>query len=259
MPLPLPSGRCKRLASADQGKEGTRPISVTKDKLIAHAREHGLGHIAPSLSTVTVINYLFEKGLLPEDRFILSKGHGCYALWVHLAEKNEAFRMKYLAGTLPGCIERFDDLIPFSTGSLGHGLPLAVGVAFAMKLQHKPGTVFCLCGDGEMQEGSNWEALTFAVTGKLSNLCLIIDGNSLQAMTKTEKIDRQGLTGKLTGFGLWTLLIDGHNKAALADAFSLEGPNRPKAIFLRTVKGYGVEEMEGKAKWHYRTLPKKGQ
>ncbi len=189
---------------------------IRKD-LIEIAVNNKAGHIASSLSCVDILVALYYNIMNIQkhntqwkgrDRLIFSKAHGCYGLYSILADigyisKNDWYNF-YKGSFLMGCVERsLEHGIEASCGSLGHGLPIAVGIAFGAKLQNKTYKTYCIVGDGEMQEGSNWEAIQFAVKHELSNLIIIIDNNKLQAMdfTNKEDIGIKSLHGKLRYFG----------------------------------------------------------
>jgi transketolase len=235
------------------------------------------GHIAPSLSCteILVALYYHEMNIAEDphwedrDRMIFSKAHGCYSLYAILADigyiPQKQWHNFYRDSELSGCSEQNIDFgIEASCGSLGHGLPMAVGQAFAAKLQKKNINVYCIIGDGEMQEGTNWEALQFASKFKLDNLIIIIDANKLQAMDFVDKVltDQDiisDLTMKMQAFGCHVETCNGHSLSALLDTFSslksLEHNNGPKALIADTIKGHGLNCMEGVAKFHFR-LPK---
>lgn len=207
------------------------------------------GHIAPSLSCVDILVALYYGGMGADDQFILSKAHGGYGLYAILADKGILPRDRWERFDLPGCVERMPEYgILAGCGSLGHGLPLAAGLAFIHVLQGKPGRVFCLVGDGEMQEGSCWEAVQFIVHHRLP-VILIVDENGLQAMDKVENISKGSLGLKLGGFGLQTLICGSHPKK-IAEA--LEKLIPPAGLRVFTVKGAGMPCAEGVAKFHYR-------
>lgn len=195
------------------------------------------------------------------DRFILSKGHACSAYYVVLAERGffpkewlDEFYMDggHLAGHathagVPG--------VEFSTGSLGHGLPVACGMAYAAKkdvLQHR---VFTLLSDGECDEGSNWEAALFAPHHKLDNLTVIIDYNKIQSLgTVKEVLNLEPFADKWRTFGWSVAEIDGHDFQQIENALTNlpANPGKPTCIIAHTVKGKGVSFMEDKLLWHYR-------
>ncbi len=157
-------------------------------RLLRMHYESGVGHIGGNLSALDAMLYLHHYVMSTEDQFVLSKGHAAGALYVTLWSrgilKESDLRSFHKDGTLlsghppPG---RLED-IPVATGSLGHGLPMACGMALARKLKNQPGKIFCLCSDGEWQEGSNWEALIFARHHQLSNLVVLVDVNGLQGL-----------------------------------------------------------------------------
>jgi transketolase len=143
--------------------------------------------------------------------------------------------------------------VHFSTGSLGHGLPFGVGIAKAWQLQKREGRVYVIMSDGEMQEGSNWEAIQFAAHHRLANLTAIIDNNNLQSITTVEEtLDLRDLKAKLNAFGWGASYQDGHDVDVLKADFAY-WHNAPRAIIAVTTKGKGVSFMEDKVEWHYKT------
>ena len=221
-----------------------------------HYESH-VGHIGGNLSCLDILLTLYHEVLRPEDSFILSKGHSVGALYVTLwslgrlsdddlrSFHKDATRLggHVTAGAVTG--------VPFGTGSLGHGLSLAAGMALGAKLQQRPGRIFCLMSDGEWNAGSNWEALIFLSHHRLNNLTLIVDLNGLQGFGRTRDIaDIEPLGEKLRSFGLRTIEVDGHDPLALAGALAETGPE-PLAIIAKTHKGRGVSFMEDRFEWHY--------
>jgi transketolase len=198
------------------------------------------------------------------DRLIFSKGHGCYGLYAILADigflPREEWENFYTENSnLPGCIERKPEYgLEASCGSLGHGLPMAVGLALGALIQKKRYSVFCIVGDGELQEGSNWEAIQFSIKHQIKNLIIIIDRNRLQAMDFIINIlDRRkgDLIKRLKGFGLSPIVCPGHNILRLVKSIHLAKSSKtkhPKVIIAETVKGYGLRCMENIPKFHYR-------
>jgi len=143
--------------------------------------------------------------------------------------------------------------VEFSTGSLGHGLPVAAGIAFAAKLDGADFRTFVLMSDGELDEGSNWEAFLFCGHHKLSQLTVIVDRNRLQSMKSTEEtLMLEPLSDKLRSFGWEVFDIDGHNYDQLENSL-IEESDKPSFIIANTIKGKGVTFMENKVEWHYRT------
>ncbi len=236
-------------------------------KMIAKA---GGGHITPAFSIVEILTVLYFEILRVSknnftdenrDRFILSKGHGCAALYSTLAQAGfipesmlDTFCQpeSHLGGhpdfqAVPG--------IEATTGALGHGFPFAIGMALAGKMDKKPYRVFTILGDGECQEGSVWEAAQFAAHHKLDNLVAILDYNKYQAMGKIENIlDLEPVRQKWDAFNWAVEEVDGHDISALQKIFhSLPfKQDKPSMIIAHTVKGKGVSYMEDEAIWHYR-------
>lgn len=241
--------------------------------IVQVAVANGAGHIAPSLSCVDILvalyygamNYDFNN---PQwngrDRLIFSKAHGCYGLYAILAERGvipeHEWRQFYREGsTLTGCMERrLEYGLEAGCGSLGHGLPLAVGSAFGAKLRGSMSHTFCVIGDGEFQEGACWEALQFAVKHRVENLTIIIDHNRLQAMDfLTCILDHfdSDLESRLRGFGLEPIICPGHNAELLAATLrdgKMAKLQMPQVIIAETVKGYGMKCMENVPWFHFR-------
>jgi transketolase len=222
--------------------------------------ESGVGHIGGNLSCLDLMLALHHRVLRPSDQFVLSKGHsaGAYyiTLWTLGKLGEDDLRQFHKDGTrLSGHppTAGIDDIL-FATGSLGHGLGLASGLALAKRLKGEPGRVFCLTSDGEWNEGSSWEALIFARHQRLDNLTIVVDLNGLQGFGTTREVaDLDPLAEKFRTFGLPTEVIDGHDLEAICQALraDLDGPN---VVVARTVKGSGVSFMEGRMEWHYLPL-----
>lgn len=218
------------------------------------------GHLGGNLSCIDGIMTLFHSHLKQEDQFILSKGHSAGALYVTLWTLGkltdsdlETFNQDNTI--LPG--HPSGDSIPgllFSTGSLGHGPSLACGLALAAKSQKADKHVYCLCSDGEWQEGSCWEALTFSVHQKLDNLTIIIDQNGMQGFGSTEEvISCKDLSKRISAFDAFVVSANGHNETEIINALNLETNFKPKVIILNTLKGNGLH-FEGKLESHYLPL-----
>ena len=242
-----------------------------RKKTIALSCNSGAGHLAPSLSTVEILTVLFRDFLTynrndakdgKRDRLIFSKGHGAYAYYVILNElgfiPHEELENFYKGASIKGCLTQdLDYMIEASTGSLGHGLPIAVGLAQAFKMQHKSNKVVCIVGDGEMQEGSNFEALALAYRFKLDNLLVIVDANDLQAMDKVADVglDNARLAKVLNSYTENFAKIDGHNERLLHNEmrkfFQLKNGNF-SVLFCDTVKGKGVDICENSIAHHFR-------
>lgn len=234
----------------------------------------GGGHIPASLSIVEILVFLYNNILKinprwakdpDRDRFILSKGHACVALYAILAEKGFFPKAKLdnfgkkgsILGGHPDMLKVCG--IEASTGSLGHGFGFGAGVALAGKFDQKDYRVFVIIGDGECQEGSVWEAAMFAPQFKLDNLVVIIDYNKIQAMDYLHKIiSLDPIVDKWRAFGWGVREVDGHNFSRLEGTFKdipfVKG--KPNLIIAHTVKGRGISFMENTPIWHYR-LPNK--
>jgi len=231
------------------------------------------GHIAPSLSCVDILTALYYDSMSykpkepfwdDRDRLIFSKAHGCYALYAILADKGVIPKKEWKNfytenSTLLGCAERNVEYgLEAGCGSLGHGLPIAVGVAFGAKKKSKKCHTFCVVGDGEMQEGSVWEALQFAIKHEIGNMTIIIDYNRLQAMDFIIKIldkEEGQLIKKLEGFGLLPERCQGHDVIKLADTIKIAKTcqkDKPNIIIAETIKGFGLKCMENVPKFHFR-------
>ena len=227
-------------------------------------------HIGSCLSIADIIAVLYNDILLYDpknsklksrDRFILSKGHACAILYAALAVKgffkiNELSKFAQLNSKLMSHASHKVSGVEFSTGSLGHGLPFAVGTAFSSKLKRQNWSVYVVLSDGELNEGSNWEALMFAAHHKIDNLCIIIDNNKLQSLTTTKKtINLKSLREKFKVFGLNTYEIDGHDHYELKRILckKVKKQNKPKIVIANTIKGNGIDFMENKVEWHYRS------
>ena len=229
-------------------------------RLLRMHYESKVGHIGGNLSALDAMLHLHARVLGDDDVFVLSKGHSAGALYVTLwaiglvsdAELATFHRDgTRLAGhTIAGWHKR----IRFATGSLGHGLGLAAGVALGKRLRGEPGTVYCLLSDGECEEGSTWEGLMFAHHQKLANLVVLVDANGMQGFGSTEEVaSLEPLGPKFRGFGMQVAEIDGHAPEAL-DAALARRPDEPLVVLLRTRKGHGVSFMEGRMEWHYLPL-----
>lgn len=226
------------------------------------------GHTGGSLSCIDILNVLYNEimNVGPEnirspdrDRYIQSKGHCVEALFVVLADKGFfpesdletlcSYKSHYI-----GHPTKKVNGVEQNTGALGHGLPLSVGTAIAAKLDQKSYRVFTLMGDGELPEGSNWEAALTASHYKLDNLCAIVDHNRLQITGKTKDVcNTDPLDQKFESFGWSVRHVDGHDHAQLKAVLSnlpFE-ENKPSMIIAHTIKGKGISYMEDQIKWHH--------
>lgn len=232
------------------------------------------GHIGGDLSVSDILTVLFfgvlrldpSNPAWPErDRFILSKGHCAAALYAVLALRgfidpaSLATFMQPLSALNGHPNRRKVPGVEANTGPLGHGLPIGVGAAIAARLSGRDTRTFVVLGDGELQEGSNWEAAMAAGHRGLDNLVAIIDRNRLQQGARTEATSRlDPLTDKWTAFGWQAVEVDGHDVAALLDVLTRPHPGRPLAVVANTVKGKGVSFIEDRVEWHHK-VPSAGE
>ncbi len=233
----------------------------------------GSSHIGSVLSIVDVLAVLYGKimnydvknpKLELRDRFILSKGHAGAGVYAVLAEvgffdKSELLNHCQNGSKFSGHVSHKGvPGVEFSTGALGHGLSVASGMALRAKLDNLDYRVFVMLGDGELDEGSNWEALMFSAHTKLNNLCMIVDRNNLQSIDTTENtLALEPLSEKIRSFGWHVQELDGHNHIAIEEALN-NCVDMPLCIIANTIKGKGVSYMENSVEWHYKT-PKDGQ
>ena len=241
-----------------------REIRISALRMVHRARA---SHIASALSIADIVAVLYGHTLRLDpkdpdfalrDRFILSKGHACVAVYAALAEvgfipkaqletygDDFSWLMNHISHKIRG--------VEFSTGALGHGLPFGVGKALAAKAQGASWRTFVLLSDGEMDEGANWEALMFAAHHKLSALTAIIDYNKLQSLgSVASTLGLEPLADKLRAFGCAVTEVDGHDHAQLMQALQQGAPEQPTVVIAHTTKGRGVRFMENRVEWHYK-------
>ena len=243
-------------------------LRITGLKMVQKAHS---GHIggAFSMSELMAVLYFDKMNIRPEDprwedrdRFVLSKGHCTVALYPTLALRGffdvsllDTFRK--IDGHLSGHAEmKYVPGVDMSTGSLGQGFSVAVGMAQGAKLAKKELTVYALMGDGEIQEGQIWEASMYAGAHGLDNLVAFVDSNKVQLDgTVKEVLDTGDLKAKFESFGFFTQSIDGHDVEAISDAIdrAKAEKGRPSMILLNTVKSKGISFMEGRHEWHGKT------
>jgi transketolase len=223
-------------------------------------------HAAGAFSCLEIVDCIYfglmrrdEEGRLT-DTFLLSKGHGSLAQYVVLEELGVLPREELDNFCKPGSIlgTHPDFGIPgieAATGSLGHGLPITVGMALADKVQGVDRTVYVVLSDGELQEGSVWEAMMVAPTLGLKNLVAVVDLNDFQSLGRTSETHPNfyPVLDKVSAFGWETVEVDGHDQQAIFDAVSSRQGNAPLMVIARTIKGKGVSYMENVPIWHYRS------
>lgn len=234
--------------------------------ILEQSKRAHVGHIGSALSIADIVATLYggalrlDRAEADRDRFILSKGHAVLALYAALQETGrlDAEAMDSFCGEgtpLGAHPEHRLDGIDFSTGSLGHGLPIGAGAALAARIDRSDRRVFVLLSDAECNEGSVWEAVMFAAHHKLSNLVAIVDVNGQQALGKTRDVlDLDPLTDRWRAFGWDVHEVDGHDQDAMAATIaSLDTvPGAPPHVLLATTTfGKGVSFMEGELQWHY--------
>ncbi len=224
-------------------------------------------HLGCSYSIIDILVTLYhavidldaiKKQRPSRDYVILSKGHAASGLYAALASVDlipRTMLSNYHQGFLGGHPTRMPAHgVEASTGSLGHGLSIAVGMALAAQHDALPSRFFVIVGDGECQEGSIWEAITMAVRLKLDNLTVIVDYNNLQGLDRSDDIATEPLDGKFKAFGCTVTHVDGHDHQALANNFGApRTPQRPRVIIAHTTKAKGVPFMEDKLAWHYKS------
>ena len=239
-----------------------------RQKILTYILGANAGHTGGSLSCIDILNVLYNHTLNvgPEnfsspdrDRYIQSKGHCVEALFVVLADKgffpeSDLETLGKYQSHYIGHPTRKVAGVEQNTGALGHGLPLSVGTALAAKLDNRAYRVFTLLGDGELPEGSNWEAALTAAHYKLDNLCAIIDHNKLQITGPTcDVCNTDPIDAKFESFGWAVRHVDGHNIKDLKETFGQMpfAPGKPSLVIAHTVKGKGISYMENQLKWHH--------
>lgn len=240
----------------------------TRIDIVKQVYEAGSGHPGGSLSCADILTVLYFNQMninenQPKDplrdRFVLSKGHCSIALYSILAQRGFITK-EDLKGfrKIDSILQGHPDMtkisgVDMTTGSLGQGLSVANGMALASKLNHEGYRVYCLLGDGEIEEGQVWEAAMTASKYKLDNLCAIVDYNNLQIDGTIEEVKGlDNIEGKFKSFGFNTILVDGNNIEALIDSFESAKlvKEKPTIIIAKTIKGKGVSFMENKVEWH---------
>ena len=240
-----------------------------RERLLSVTELGQRGHIGPALSILEIVDVAYKrvmdstliKSQSPKrDRFLLSKGHGCLGLYVVLEDLglldglNLESYCKYESSFGGHPESATVPAIEFSTGSLGHGLPVGVGMAKAAKIRNEGWKVFVLLGDGELNEGSIWEAAAHASKHKLDNLIVIVDFNNMQASGPVhEVLDMSSLREKWQAFGFDTSEVNGHDERAIEDSLTKEPKNSmPRCVIAYTVKGKGITQAENSTLWHHK-------
>ena len=259
-------------------EQPVRQLGIDSEQLARKVRLHsvhmtsrgGSSHVGAAFSIADILSVLYGQVMqidpnrpraTSRDRFILSKGHAGAAVYATLAEcgffPTEKLATHYQDGSdLSGHVSHKGvPGVEFSTGSLGHGLPVATGMAYAAKHRDERHRVFVLLGDGECDEGSNWESILFAAHHGLDRLVAIIDYNKIQSLAPVEEtLGLEPFTDKWRSFGWSVVETDGHDHAQLSEALAdRHTPGKPTCVIAHTTKGKGVSFMENSVLWHYRT------
>jgi len=217
------------------------------------------GHVGGALSCIDIMVALYFDAMREKDRFVLSKGHCAEALYSVLAAKGFFPQEKLMTycqegSRLYGHPTRKVPGVEINSGSLGHGLPVSLGMAIAHKMDNNPGCIFVMLGDGELGEGSNWEAAMAAGHKKMDNLVAIVDRNRLQITGNTEEVlSQDDVCERFASFGWAACEVDGHDMAALCEVLKNAPlkPGKPTLICANTTKGKGVSFMENDPSWHH--------
>jgi len=250
----------------DRAAAGARCLSYRR-RILDISQQVTALHIAPAFSCVEIVDALYNGVMRREgeraafrDVFLMSKGHGCMIQYVILEQLGVLARADLDSYCKPeGRLGAHPDYgtpgIAASTGSLGHGLGIAVGQAFAEKLKKTDTRVFCVMSDGEFQEGSTWEAMLTAANLGLSNLVVLMDNNDFSGLERMSEGHRAfyPLVEKAEAFGWVAREVDGHDGGAVFDAALAQDGARPLLVVCKTVKGKGVSYMEHVPIWHYRS------
>ena len=248
------------------------PVYI-RSKMIDILYTSKAGHLGSGMSVVEMIIAMYNSVNLKDikskknyrSRIIISKGHCASATYTIMnffnLITNKMLKTYHKNGSfLAGHVSHSVPYVEHSTGALGHGLSVAVGCAFALKKKYpkKKPLSLCLCGDGELQEGSIWEALMFAAHHKLDNLVVLIDYNKISSITDTNKVlNLENIEKKITSFNLRPLTVDGHNVNKISNLIKKNVfKEKPLVLICNTVKGKDIPFAENKAIWHYRTLNK---
>lgn len=238
-------------------------INDIKINMLKASYAAGEGHLASSLSVTDILFVLYNSSVKisldlidsnDRDFIILSKGHASLAHAAILADKKIITKGQLISfcshnSILGGHLDR--DKVPgveASTGSLGHGISMSIGIAIGAKIQKKPNKIFVLVGDGESNEGTFWESMLLGAQHNLDNLYCIIDYN--RSNDRAIKLD--SFEDKLSAFGWDVEVIDGHSHIEIATALMKNSPGKPKAIIANTIKGFGIKEMENNPAWHHK-------
>jgi transketolase len=242
-----------------------RRCTAYRKRILDVSQQVGALHIAAAFSCAEIVDVIYhglmrQAGANSPDTFLMSKGHGCmiqYVILEHLGVLSRADLDKYCkTGGQLGCHPDYGvPGIEASTGSLGHGLSMAVGMAYAERIAGREGTIYTVLSDGELQEGSTWEATMMGSSLGLKNLVMFVDNNDFQSLGRTSVTHPSfyPVGEKLRAFGWEALETDGHDAGAIFDAVTGRRGDKPFALIGKTTKGKGVSYMENVPIWHYRS------
>ncbi len=253
--------------TAEKVKELKLTCADAREKTVEIIISGGGGHIGGDLSETDVLvnlyDYMKHDPKNPKwegrDYFVLSKGHSAEALYAVLFQQGylaqaELDQFGKLGALLGGHPTKKVNGVEANTGSLGHGMGLATGMALALKMDGKDNRVFVMTGDGELAEGSNWEAAMSAAKFGLTNLTWIVDRNCLQISGSTEDVmPLESLAAKAKAFGFHVIEIDGHDHNEIREALESRTEGKPTCIIAKTTKGKGMAPAENQAGWHHKT------
>jgi transketolase len=256
-------------STAPANKPLSRESRAARMLIVEMVHRSGASHIASSLSAVEILTAVYDSVDIEKirnrtedrDRVIVSKGHAAAALYAVLFQHGLMGRSALNTycmndSLLSGHVSHFVPYVEHSTGALGHGLSVGVGIAIGLRSRGLSSSrAYVVVGDGEMHEGSNWEALMLAAHHGLSNLCVLIDNNHLGGVGRTDECcSLREIKRMLEGFGLAAFGVDGHDVAEIRAILEQTRRNvaQPVAVICQTVKGKGVSFMEGNNVWHYR-------
>jgi transketolase len=253
------SKRCRNGGTLERRKNSELEIlaNLIRRTSLAMVYKAKASHIGSAFSISEILAVLYGYVLKKPDVFILSKGHATVALYAALKHTGENIDLESYGADNSSLMHHASHHVPnvvFSTGSLGHGLPFGLGKAFTLAHKRPRSTVYVLLSDGEMQEGSNWEAIQLAGHLKLRNLVVVLDANGLQSLGEVKRtLNIEPLVEKFSAFGWHASEIQGHDIDSLIDTLQKRSTDRPTAIIARTIKGKGVSFMENQVAWHYKS------
>jgi transketolase len=226
-----------------------RSLKLRRETFLAFIKK-GEAHLGGSFSMIEILVFLYERVLNKNDKFILSKSHASFPLSILLRSKGLKTKM-----TTHLELDNKNG-VHCTTGSLGHGLPIAAGMAFAKKIKKENGNIYVMISDGECQEGTTWETLLISAKHNLDNLIVLIDYNKLQALSKIkDALPLENLNKKFQSFNWNTVNVkNGHNFNEIKNSFKKLSKKKPNVIIFNTIKGKGIKKFENDPAWHARKL-----